>query len=296
MLWFAIGIAVGVALAIPLAAWAARRASLRTRELAQRARNAERLAELGTMTGGLAHEIKNPLSTVGLNIQLLQEDLAELVPNSGNASDAAVPMSPAELTERIGRVQRRLGTLARETSRLRQILDDFLRFAGRMELHLEPVDVNRLIDELCDFFLPQAQESQVQLRTQLDATPATVQGDASLLKQAILNLMINAVQAMSGARASGTPSGGNSELIIRTERARGVGRDELRIHVIDTGPGIPADRVEQVFMPYFSTKRGGTGLGLPTTRRIVEEHSGSITLHTEEGRGTDFTIRLPASS
>ena len=99
---------------------------------------------------------------------------------------------------------------------------------------------------------------------------------------------------MANARDSGEAHGGCNELILRTERKRAPdGRDEIHIHTIDTGPGIvPKDR-DRIFHPYFSTKRGGTGLGLPTTRRIIEEHGGTLQVHTELGRGTDFDIALP---
>ena len=286
MIGFWIGAAVGGLAAIPLSLWAVRRATRKVRQLEQRARTAERLAELGTLTGGLAHEIKNPLSTIGLNIQLIQEDLDDFAPPQEPGSRGHDP---------VGRVRRRFDSLSREALRLRDILEDFLRFAGRMKLELKPVDINHEVDELADFFAPQAQGDDVNLRTQLAASPATVLADAALLKQALLNLMINATQAMKLARSDQSPAGGNDELIVRTQRARVLGRDEVHIHVIDTGPGIPLDKLPRVFEPYYSTKKGGTGLGLPTARRIIEEHDGALSVHSEPGRGTDFLIALPAA-
>ena len=279
-----LGIALGVLAAVPLAGVWGRRTERRVRQLEQRARAAERLAELGTLTGGLAHEIKNPLSTVGLNVQLLQEDVHELSQDTGLGESHQ---------EGLGRVQRRLESLRREAQRLRDILEDFLRFAGRVELDTTPTDLHTMIDELCDFFEPQAREAGVNLRTQLLANPPEALADGPLLKQALLNLLINATQAMAQAREDGQPHGGANELIIRTERAREMGGEEVCIHVTDTGPGMAQDVVEKVFQPYYSTKRGGTGLGLPTSRRIVEEHGGHITAHSEPGQGTDFTISLP---
>ena len=280
-----IGLGIGVLLSIPLAAMWGRRTERRVRQLELRARAAERLAELGTLTGGLAHEIKNPLSTVGLNVQLLQEDVHDLSQGDG--------LSEAH-HEGLGRVQRRLESLSRETHRLRDILEDFLRFAGRVELDPQPTDLHAMIGELVDFFEPQAREAGVNLRTQLSAEDATLIADAGLLKQAMLNLMINAVQAMTQAREKGEIHGGADELIVRTERGRSAGGSEFRIHVTDTGPGMSDEVVAKVFQPYFSTKRGGTGLGLPTSRRIVEEHGGSLSVHADPGRGTDFTLTLPA--
>lgn len=281
---FFLGVAVGALLAIPAAAVWSRRTAKRVRQLEQRARTAERLAELGTLTGGLAHEIKNPLSTIGLNIQLLSEDLQEIAQRA--AGD--------EIHERVARLQRRLNSLGKEASRLREILDDFLRFAGRLELDLVPTNLNAVIDELADFFEPQAREANINIRSQLTAAPAVTMADQSLLKQAVLNLLINATQAMTAAREKNQPHGGANELILRTERAKALDGEEILIHVIDTGPGIPEDVAAKIFQPYFSTKRGGTGLGLPTTRRIIEEHGGRITVHGAPGRGSDFTIALPA--
>ncbi|MEM7624551.1 MAG: ATP-binding protein [Planctomycetota bacterium] len=294
-----LGIAVGVLLAVPAAWWWSRRTARRLLELERRALAAERLGELGTMTGGLAHEIKNPLSTVGLNIQLIQEDLADL--------EEALPPPPEEdptstlparrgdpPRERLARIRKRVDGLHRETARLRDILEDFLRFAGRVELDRAPTDINDLCDELIDFFQPQADEAKVNLRADLHADPAVVSADGPLLKQALLNLLINACQAMTEAREKDLPSGGNSELILRTANAKSAGGEQLAIHVTDTGPGIAADVLDKIFHPYFSNKRGGTGLGLPTTRRLVEEHGGTLTVHSEIGVGSDFTITLPA--
>jgi signal transduction histidine kinase len=197
---------------------------------------------------------------VQLNLQLLQEDLG--------------PDNPA-----YARVANRLATVKNETSRLRDILDDFLRYAGRLELDRGPVEMNALLEELVDFFSPQAQAQRVQLRLSKHPQPLTVAGDPRLLKQALLNLMINGVQAMNGG----------GEMIVRLDSADG----SALVDVIDTGPGIPADAVDKIFQAYYSTKRGGTGLGLPMAKRIVEEHGGHLAVKSEPGKGSDFTMRLP---
>ena len=282
MTYAILGLLAGIVLSLPIAWFAVRRREVRVRRLEQRARGSERLAELGRLTGGLAHEIKNPLSTVGLNIQLLQEDLAEM-------GDDATPQQ----VEKIGRVSRRLDSLSRETQRLRDILEDFLQYAGRIRLNRVPTNINHLLGELVDFFEPQAQGSHVNLRPQLTASPEEISIDADLVKQAVLNLLLNACQAMNEARDNNKPSGGNDELIIRTENKKTAGQNEILIHVIDTGPGIEKEKIDSVFAPYFSSKKSGSGLGLPTSRRIIEEHGGTMTVHSEQGRGTDFTITLP---
>ena len=229
--------------------------------LERRARQAERLAELGLLTGGLAHEIKNPLSTVQLNLQLLQEDIG--------------PEHPG-----YSRIVNRLGTVKNETSRLRDILDDFLRYAGRLELTRKPTEINALLEELVDFFTPQAQSQKVQLRLR-KGDPLTLNIDPRLIKQAVLNLMINATQAM--------PDGGE---VILSCSANGP---QARIDVIDTGPGIDPDAAKQIFQAYYSTKRTGTGLGLPMAKRIIEAHDGELTVESEPGKGSDFVIKLPRS-
>jgi signal transduction histidine kinase len=274
------GFALGIAVTIPLIYLASQRTERRVRQLEAQRRANERLAEQGRLTGGLAHEIKNPLSTVGLNLQLVEEDLHELIDTVEAQTD---------LHERLGRMQRRFGSLGREIQRLRDILEDFLRFAGRIRLDRSTTDVAAMIDEMVDFFTPQAEAAGVRLRTQKNGGDFTADLDASLIKQALLNLLINAVQAMTDGRDRHKPHGGCNELILRIDQQR----DRLYIHITDTGPGIEAEQLDKLFEPYFSTKKAGTGLGLPTSRRIVEEHGGTLTCHSEPGRGTDFVIALP---
>jgi signal transduction histidine kinase len=273
--WTLLGLAIGLIAMTPLLRGLLRRAEGRARVAERRARDAERLAELGAMTGGLAHEIKNPLSTIGLNADLLAETINE----------AHLP------DEERQRLLRRLGALGREVERLRQILTDFLHFAGRVRLDRQPRDVVRIVEELGDFFDAQCRQNRVVLRTQFPGRPVEVFVDEALLKQALLNLMINAVQAMAAAAGAreDRPQAAAGELILRVE----ADRDEARVHVIDTGPGIPADRLEEIFRPYVSLRSGGTGLGLPTARRIIQEHGGRIGAHSEPGKGSDFVVHLP---
>ncbi len=229
--------------------------------LQHRARQAERLAELGTLTSGLAHEIKNPLSTVQLNLQLLGEDLQAEHPGAS-------------------RLHSRLHTVQKETLRLREILDDFMRYAGKLEIDPKPVEVNGMLEDLVDFFTPQAQAQRVQLRLRRGDAALVVRLDEKLIKQAILNLMINATQAMP-------PEGG--EIILSARR-----EDEWAVlEVLDTGRGIAPEAVAKIFDAYYSTKSGGTGLGLAITRRVVQEHRGKISVSSEPGKGTVFSIALP---
>ena len=269
--WFIIGIGAGMVATVPVLLWALRRATRRAREAEGESRHNQRLAELGAMTSGLAHEIKNPLSTVGLNAQLLQEDLAHLKIDE----------------EERDRLVHRIQTLHREVDRLRGILTDFLEFAGRIKLDVHPQDVRNIVEDLGDFYHPQCDQAGVLMRLDIQDTPAIADVDEGMLKQSLLNLMLNAVQAMTAAVEDGTAS----ELILKVESDE----DRVRIQVVDTGPGIPEDMQEEIFHPYVSGRKGGTGLGLPTARRIVEEHGGRLLVDSEPGQGTAFTIQLPAA-
>lgn len=283
MLWIGLiaGLIAAASVLVPWSVYRSRRQSARARSAERRAAAAERMAEVGSMTAGLAHEIKNPLSTIGLNAQLLAEGVRELATTPEDA--------PAR-----DRLLRRVDTLRREAERLRDVLEDFLQFAGAIRLELKPADLNEIVSELADFYLPQADHHGVRLRTELATKPMRAMIDASHLKQAILNLMINAVQAME--RRDPGPPGADPpprELILRTAAATDSADPRCELHVIDTGPGIPAESLARIFQPYYTTKSTGSGLGLPTSRRLVEEHAGRLEVHSEPGRGTDFVISLP---
>jgi len=266
--WLIAGIAIGAVSVLPYMFWHRKRDAMRTDEARKRAQTSERMAEIGNMTSGLAHEIKNPLSTVGLNAQLLAEDIEHLEAPEGDKV----------------KITKRLGSLSREVERLRGILDDFLQFAGRIKLHKEEVDLRVVLGELEDFYHPQCDSENIVMRVQLPEESVFANVDNSLLKQALLNLLINATHAMAESK--------QKELMVRLE----VDNDEARIHIIDTGKGIEEERFDEIFHPYVSSKRGGTGLGLPTTMRIAQEHGGHITVNSTVGQGSDFTLCVPLHS
>ena len=259
---------------------ALRRRVVRLRAAEERARRQERLAELGALTGGLAHEIKNPLSTIGLNVQL--------------ASEAIADSSLSE--EEKATLVRRVETVEREATRLANILNDFLRFAGRIKLAPAATDLRHVVEELVDFYRPQCDLHRVLLRADLPSAPVLARVDPALVKQALLNLLINATQVMAAQES------GSRELMVRLMAASEPGvkggrtaprGDDVAIHVIDTGPGIAPDKHAEIFRPYVTGRKGGSGLGLAVTRRIVEEHGGRIELFSEPGKGSDFVVRLP---
>jgi signal transduction histidine kinase len=218
-------------------------------------------AEISQLAGGLAHEIRNPLSTLQLNLQLLAEDLQD-------------PESPRER-----RALQRVERLHHEVQRLHGILENFLRFARIQDLNLRPADLNEIVEELRDFYEPHAATKSIVVRTQLADDLPPVALEADLFKQALLNLVLNAEHAM--------PSGG--ELILTTRREEAA----LALDVTDTGAGMTDEVRARIFDAFYSTRPGGSGLGLPTTRKIIEGHGGTIHVQSEPGKGSRFTIRLP---
>jgi len=226
----------------------------------------DQYAELTELAGGFIHEIKNHLSTLGLNLQLLAEDFQE-------------PQSQRE-RRALTRIQR----LQNECQRLVEVSNDFLRFARIKHLELAPADLGKVIEEMIDFFGPTARATNIEIKLYIPADLPAVCLDQEMFKQALLNLMLNAEQAM--------PEGG--ELTIQATCAD-CSPQVVCLSLIDTGKGMAPDVQAKVFQPFFSTKTGGTGLGLPTTRKIVEAHGGTIAVESERGRGTKFTIRLPAA-
>ncbi len=221
----------------------------------------EQYAELAELAGGFIHEIKNHLSTLGLNLQLLAEDFQD----------------PQNHRER--RACERVQRLQNECHRLIDVSNDFLRFARVRDLDLRPTDLAEVVEDLIDFFTPTARQANIEIKCYLPADLPPLPLDRDLFKQALLNLFLNAEQAM--------PQGGELTIQAVCEPAG------VYLSLIDTGCGMAADVASKVFKPFYSTKPGGTGLGLPTTRKIIEAHGGTIDVQSEVGHGTKFTIFLP---
>lgn len=223
-------------------------------------------AELAELAGGFIHEIKNHLGTLGLNLQLLAEDFAE------------------PETQRERRALTRIVRLQTECTRLVEVANDFLRFARIKELDLEPADLAQVVEEMIDFFGPTARTAGIELHRFLPSDLPPLRLHRELFQQALLNLMLNAQQAM--------PEGGS--LTFQAERRTDAdGRNWVCLSLIDTGRGMTPEVRGKLFRPFFSTRPGGNGLGLPTTRKIVEAHGGRIDVESEPGKGTKFTLRLP---
>jgi signal transduction histidine kinase len=239
----------------------------------QKNKNGHLLEELGKLTGELAHEIKNPLSTIKINLELVGEELED------SASAESGKVGAEKDNRSFTRALRKIGVIQKETDRLEQILDSFLRYVDKTELNLASIDINELVNDMIDFYSPQAHSHSLTMRQGLYNGPLICKVDTDMLKQVILNLFINAQQAMS--------KGG--ELMIRTDRRK----KEAIIQINDTGSGIAPDKLPYIFDAYYSSRSHGSGLGLPTAKKIIEAHNGTINVDSEPEKGTSFTIKLP---
>ncbi len=223
---------------------------------------------LSLLAGGLAHELKNPLSTLRLHLQLLREQW----------QDEELPKAR--------RTVRTLVTLDQEVRRLNDILEDFLRFARTDQIDLKLGPLNPLIEEVVQFVRPEALAEGVAIETFLDANLPLLMLDQARLKQAVLNLVVNARQALADSEGEGR------RITVITRPAAADHRHVL-IEVVDDGPGMNAKLLERCFETYYSTKGAGSGLGLATVRRIVEAHGGKVELQSSPGHGTRALVLLP---
>lgn len=227
-------------------------------EIEEQLRRADRLSALGELSAGMAHEIRNPLGSIRGTAEILQDGI-----------------DPADPKAEFARI------LVKEVDRLNRVVQDFLDFARPAEVVRGAVDVAELLRELQLLTRQPAHVNGVSVDL-ADGGAAPVAGDREQLKQAFLNLMLNAIQAM--------PQGGSLQL----ETAGSDG--QVTVRFADTGRGIPAEHLERIFNPFFTTRRDGTGLGLAITHRIVQGHGGRIDVTSQPGIGTVFTLTLPAAT
>src|SRR5262245_54507165 len=220
-----------------------------------------RYGELAALAGSLAHEIKIPLSVIRMNMDLLGEDLA-------------TPQTPKER-----RALAKIEMVSRQCTRLENLLNDFLRFNKVNQLELTLGSLNDQLERVLDLFAAQAEESHIEIVRYLDPDLPSIQLNAETLQAALVNLVKNALEAM--------PDGG--QLTVRTR----VTRQGVALDLIDTGVGMDERTAMKMFDAFFTTKSGGSGLGLPTARRIIEAHGGRIDVHSEVGIGTQFTLEFP---
>lgn len=222
----------------------------------------QRYEELAELAGSLAHEIKNPLSVIHMNIDLLSEDLTDI--------DSPVRRRALD----------KVDIVRQQCERMERLLADFLRFARLREMDLTPGNLNEQIDRVLRAYQAQADMMRVDILRYLDPNLPRVMMHSDTLQAALMNLVKNAIEAM--------PDGG--ELVVRTHVSTGG----VSLDLIDTGYGMDDSTALHMFEPFYSTKAAGSGLGLPTARKIIEAHGGRITVQSELGRGTKFTLTFPA--
>ena len=243
----------------------------RTNELLSTAQRdvarAQRLSAIGQLAATVAHKIGTPLTALSGHIQLLQED-PQMRPES----------------------RRRLHTVEAQIERTSKIIQDLLVYARKPELVLTVLDINACVEECIALLHPEMDRRQVQLDIDLTAEPGKVTGDAQQLQEVFCNLIENALDVM--------PDGGT--LTFRSYELAPAGSDEhgrrIAVEISDTGPGIPPESRDQIFQPFFTTKKSGrgTGLGLAIALETVRAHAGQLTVHSEVGKGAKFVILLPA--
>lgn len=226
-----------------------------------------KFADLGAVATGLAHEIRNPLNSLSINSQLLVEMLSSL-PDGENKDEL---LSTAQSNLKV-------------IQRLSDLLTDFLRFARPPSAELVVTDLNRIVAETLRFLEVDFSRRGIELFVTLHSAPLTLLADEKLLKQALLNVLLNAEEALD-----------KDDRRIRVTTGRSAaGRPFVRVQ--DNGRGIPRADRRQIFRLFFTTRKNGSGLGLPIVRQIVREHGGKISVRSREGRGTTFTLLLPSEA
>ncbi len=221
-------------------------------------RRADRLSALGELSAGMAHEIRNPLGSIKGAVEILKDDYT---PDDAKYEFVQI--------------------LLKETDRLNSIVQEFLGFARPKQPEFLPTDLNEAIESVLILTAQEARNAGVKVDKRLDPAIGRRSLDAGLLKQAFLNLILNAIQAM--------PGGG----VLRVES--GLRGNAAEVRITDTGVGISEENRKKLFSPFFTTKKNGTGLGLAVTYRIIENHRGTIDVVSEPGRGTTFTVKIPVT-
>ncbi|RMG46864.1 MAG: hypothetical protein D6718_04865 [Acidobacteria bacterium] len=232
----------------------------RVRRLEAEAQRADQLAALGTLASGLAHEIRNPLNAMNINLQLLEEGLAE-----GVVDDESLSL---------------LRSSRAEVQRLERLVKDFLAFARPASLQREEMEVEEIVRDVVAFLRPQFASCGVELDFEQEEGTPPVRIDSGQIRQALVNILQNALEVSSKGK----------RVLVRTGPTE---RGEARIEVIDEGPGIPPEKRERIFEIFYSEKPAGSGLGLPIARRAVDAHGGRIELESAPGGGSLFRIVLP---
>jgi signal transduction histidine kinase len=233
----------------------------RVKEMENRIELAERLSSLGHLAAGVAHEIRNPLNAIGLGLQRLKR---EYLPPDGSTRETFVGFTDV---------------ISKEVRRVNDIVEQFLSLARPLSLNIQRASLQELLNRLITLFEEEASSHHIEIRREIPSELPSIPVDPDRLTQALVNIIKNSMEAMG--------QGG----ILRVQ-AR-VLRNQVEVVIEDSGPGIPAERLEKVFNYYYTTKETGTGLGLPIAHRIVEAHGGQLELESRAGSGTKVKVTLP---
>jgi signal transduction histidine kinase len=250
-----------------------------------------KLVALGRLTAGIAHEVKNPLNAMMIHLELLRTKIrgtvaAALQPEPVAAAGGTLGLGPARATAFPAPVQGALEhveIIESEIRRLDEVVQGFLKFTRPEDLRLQPVRVAGLFEEILPIIETEANKHGVKVTTEVSVSTPNVNGDAAMLRQAFLNLAINACQAM--------PQGGSLRLVSGP-----ASRQRVEIKIEDTGVGIKPEHLSRIFDLYFTTKERGTGIGLSMVYRIIQMHDGEVEVQSTPGRGTTFRVLLPRSN
>ena len=232
----------------------------KTREI--QLRQAESLAALTTLTAGVAHEIKNPLASIDIHIQLMNREIQKFDQNE------------------VKNMRNLLAIVKEEIDRLNSIVQDFLFAVRPMSMSLSQENINEILKELVNFLKYELEEMDIEVKLELEEDLPTVMVDPKYIKQAFLNILKNSIEAIHGG----------GRIHVKTEE----GSDgDVAVHIDDTGEGIPESNMGKIFEPYFTTRKSGTGLGLVIVYKIIKELGGDIKINSREGEGTTFSVKLP---
>jgi signal transduction histidine kinase len=252
-----------------------------------------KLVALGRLMAGIAHEVKNPLNAMMIHLELLRTKIRKAMetesaplPVAAGGTLGLVPVrsgADASLSAPVRGVLDHVEIIEQEIRRLDEVVQGVLKFTRPEELRLEPVRVSVLLEEIRSVVEPEAQKSRIRIALDCGAGVPAVNGDAMMLRQAFLNLAINACQAM--------PNGGTLRMSCAP-----ASNGRVDVTVEDSGVGIPPENLSRIFDLYFTTKNKGTGIGLSMVYRIVQMHDGEVEVQSTPGRGTTFRVRLPRAS
>lgn len=235
-----------------------------------------KLAALGRLMAGVAHEVKNPLNAMTIHLELLKQKLTREQPQFSTAGGASSTLHPGTRPD----VAKHVNVIASEIKRLDEVILGFLKFARPDELKLQPVELNRLISDIVTTVRPEAEAGRVAIKVDCPPTVPEINADPGMLRQALLNLALNACQAM--------PQGGSLRITCRSTPRR-----KVEIDFEDNGVGIPPEDLSRIFDLYFTTKEKGSGIGLSMVYRIVQLHDGEVEVQSTPGSGTRFRLTFP---